>query len=114
QMNAYRDQYAQLFGNDNGVKVLAISADPDTMTAGWAKEANYPVTFVSDTGRVLGPLYNTLPPPRAGSTARPLYSRVLFVGGRGGKLAHVMRPFRELVEDSYDQLQDGVGAERKQ
>ncbi len=35
-MDAYRDQYAQLFGTGNNVKVLAISADADTAQASWA------------------------------------------------------------------------------
>jgi peroxiredoxin len=113
-MNAYRDQYAQVFNNGKGVTILAISADPDTTQAGWAKEAGYPVTFISDTARALGPLYNTLPAPRAGSTARPLYSRVLFIVGKDGKIAHVMRPFRELVQDSYDELEKAVATAMKQ
>ncbi len=105
-MNAYRDQYAQTFGTTGGVTVLAISADPDTTQASWAKEAGYPVTFVSDTGRTLGPLYNTLPAPRGNN--RPFYSRVLFVVGKDGRISHVMRPFRELVQDSYDELAEAV------
>jgi peroxiredoxin len=106
-MNAYRDQYAQLFGNSGKVKVLAISIDVDTFTATWAKEANYPVTFVSDSGKAVGPLYNVLP------AGRNNFSRVLFVVGKDGKIAHVMRPFRELVQDSYDQLSDAVQAALK-
>jgi peroxiredoxin len=107
-MNSYRDQYEQLFGKDNSVKVLAISIDVDTFTANWAKEANYPVTFVSDSGRTLGPLYSTLGPQRG--TNPPFFQRVLFVVGKDGKIAHIMRPFRELVQDSYDQLADAVAA----
>src|SRR6185369_7164293 len=109
-MNAYRDQYAQVFGTDKGVTVLAISADPDTTQAAWAKEAGYPVTFVSDTGRTLT-AYNVLPPPRG--TARPFFQRVLFVIGKDGKIAHVMRPFRELVQDSYDELGKAVADAKK-
>jgi peroxiredoxin len=97
-MNAYRDQYAQLFNNGSGVTVLAISTDADTTTANWAQSAGYPVTFVSDTGKVAGPLYNVLP------AGRSAYQRVVFVIGRDGKVAHVMRPFRELVQDAYDEL----------
>ena len=105
-MNAYRDQYAQLFGSDNNVKVLAISADADTTTATWAKEANYPVTFVSDTGLVAGNAYAVVP------QGRRSFSRVLFVVGKDGKIAHVMRPFRELDQDSYDELGVAVKAAR--
>ena len=105
-MNAYRDQYAQVFGTTKGVTVLATSVDADTTHASWAKEAGYPVTFVSDTGKTLGPLYNVLP------AGRSAFSRVLFVIGKDGKIAHVMRPFRELVQDSYDELGKAVAAER--
>ena len=97
-MNAYRDQYAQTFNSGKGVKVLAISADPDTTTANWARESGYPVTFVSDTALEAGRAYNVLP------AGRRAFSRVLFIVGKDGKVAHVMRPFRELVQDSYDEL----------
>lgn len=109
-MNAYRDQYAQIFGNGGGVTILAISADPDTTQANWAREAGYPVTFVSDTGRTLGQLYNTL--PSASGAGRPVYQRVVFVVGRDGRIAHVMRPFRELVQDAYDELAEAVAKAR--
>jgi peroxiredoxin len=107
-MNAYRDQYAQIFNGGKGVTVFGISVDVDTAHAGWAKEAGYPVTFVSDTAKVLGPAYNVLP------TGRASYSRVLFVVGKDGRIAHVMRPFREMVQDSYDELGKAVAAAMKQ
>ena len=106
-MNAYRDQYAQVFGGGKGVTVLAISVDVDTAHASWAKEAGYPVTFVSDTAKTLGPAYSVMPAGRAS------YQRVLFVVGKDGKIAHVMRPFRELVQDSYEELGKAVAAEVK-
>lgn len=101
-MNAYRDQYAQTFNGGKGVTVLAISVDPDTVQADWAREAGYPVTFVSDTGKVAGKAYNVLP------AGRSAFQRVAFVVGKDGRVAHVMRPFRELVQDSYDELADAV------
>ena len=107
-MNAYRDQYAQVFGSGKGVTVFAISADPDTAQASWAREAGYPVTFVSDIVRDAGRAYNVLP------AGRQLFSRVLFVVGKDGKIAHVMRPFRELVQDSYDELSTAIAAAAKQ
>lgn len=106
-MNAYRDQYAQIFNGGKGVTVLATSVDADTAHAAWAQSADYPVTFVSDTGKTLGPLYSVLP------AGRPFYSRVLFVIGKDGRIAHVMRPFRELVQDSYDELGTVVARELK-
>ena len=106
-MNAYRDQYAQVFNGGKGVTVLSISVDVDTTHANWAKDSGYPVTFVSDTAKTLGSVYSVQP---AGRTA---YSRVLFVVGKDGRLAHVMRPFRELVQDSYDELGKAVATAMK-
>src|SRR5690349_139025 len=56
-MDAYRDQYAKLFNNGKGVQVFGISFDPDTALASWAKDANYPVTFLSDPGAEVGKKY---------------------------------------------------------
>ena len=107
-MNAYRDQYAQIFGGGKGVTVLGISVDVDTAHASWAKEASYPVTFVSDTAKTLGQAYAVQP------AGRQSFQRVLFVVGKDGRIAHVMRPFRELVQDSYDELGKVVAAALKQ
>jgi peroxiredoxin len=107
-MNAYRDQYAQTFNGGKGVTVLAISVDADTAHAAWAREAGYPVTFVSDTAKSLGAPYAVLP------AGRGFYARVVFVVGKDGRIAKVMRPFRELVQDSYEELAAAVSAAAKQ
>jgi peroxiredoxin len=107
-MNAYRDQYAQVFNGGKGVTALSISVDADTTQANWAKDAGYPVTFVSDSAKTLGSPYNVLPAGRA------FYSRVVFVVGKDGRIAKVMRPFRELVQDSYEELAAAVAAALKQ
>src|SRR6266498_3336130 len=56
-MNAYRDQYAQLFRNGRNVVLIAISADQDTAQASWARDAEFPYLFASDTGSVVGKQY---------------------------------------------------------
>ena len=101
-MEAYRDQYAKLFNNGNKVTVLAMSVD-DTTLANWAREKNFPVTFVSDPDRKAGEAYDVNYP-----FPLKMEKRVLFVIGPDGKVAHVMRPFRELVEDSYTELAAAV------
>src|ERR1043166_628104 len=88
-MDAYRDQYAKLFGD---ASVLAISVDPDTMQAAWAKEKGYPVTFLSDTGAVVGRKYGAF---REFPGRKVVDNRTLFIIGKDGKIAHVMAPFRE-------------------
>lgn len=103
QMNAYRDKWDDLFKGGKGVTVLATSTDADTMQANWATEAKYPVTFVSDTAKSLAVPYAV-----ARSATSSAYQRVLYVIGKDGKIAHVMRPFRELVEDSYTELAKAV------
>jgi len=46
-MNAYRDQYAQLFKNGRNIVLIAISADVDTALASWARDAEYPYLFAA-------------------------------------------------------------------
>ena len=95
-MNAYRDQYAQIF--KPGVVLLAISADPDTMLAAWAREADYPFLFASDTGARVGKMYGAL-------ASRPnLTNRNLFVVGPDGTIAYRATPFREIDPTAYTEL----------
>ena len=49
-MNAYRDQYAQLFKDGRNIVLIGISADPDTALYTWARDAEFPFLFASDTG----------------------------------------------------------------
>jgi peroxiredoxin len=101
-MDAYRDQYAKLFGD---ASVLAISVDPDTMQAAWAKEKGYPVTFLSDSGSVVGRKYGAF---REFANGRVVDNRTLFIIGKDGKIAHVMAPFRETDAAAYTELGDMV------
>ena len=105
-MEAYRDQYATLFNGGNGVTVLAISTDADTTLQNWAQEKSFPVTFVSDTAGTAGAAYNVL--RTNATTGRKSFGRVAFVVGKDGKIAHVMRPFRELSADAYAELGEAV------
>lgn len=102
QMQTYRDQYATLFNGGSGVTVLAVSADPVDTIAAWAKDENFPMTFVSDREATVGQLYDVKYP------AMNLLRRVLFVVGPDGRITHVMRPFAELSQDSYVELGDAV------
>jgi peroxiredoxin len=103
-MDAYRDQYATLFNDGKGVQVFGISIDADTALASWAKDANYPVTFLSDPGAEVGKLYG------AATKFRDIVldSRTLFVIGPDGKVAHVMAPFRETDPTAYTELSAAV------
>src|SRR5712664_4246784 len=98
QMNAYRDQYAQVFKNGRNVVLLAISADVDTALASWARDADYPVLFGSDTGSAVGKAYG------AYNAQYKLDNRNLFVVGPDGRIAYRATPFREIDPTSYTEL----------
>ena len=97
-MNAYRDQYAQIFRNGRNVVLIAISSDPDTTQASWARDSEFPFLFASDTGAVVGRLYGALA-SRPGQT-----NRNLFVVGPDGRIAYRAVPFREVDPTSYTDL----------
>ena len=103
-MDAYRDQYAQIFNGGQGVTLLAISADADTTLASWARDKDYPFTFLSDVGAKVGQQYGAFV-----STPRGvLDNRSLFILDREGKIAHVMAPFREVDATAYEELEKAV------
>ena len=104
-MDAYRDQYAKIFGSPDKVRLLAISVDPDTMLAAWAKEKSYtPWTFLSDTGAVVGKAYGAT---RAFQN-RVLDNRTLYVVDKKGIISHVMAPFRETDPTAYTDLEAAI------
>jgi peroxiredoxin len=109
-MEAYRDQYAKLFNGGNGVAVIGISADDDTVQANWAREKRFPVYFASDPDRLAGNAYDVNYP---GYPLTNMRRRVVFVIGPDGKVAHIMRPFRELADTSYVELGDAVARAAK-
>jgi thioredoxin-dependent peroxiredoxin len=97
-MNAYRDQYAQLFRNGKNVILIAISADPDTMQAAWARESQFPFLFASDSNLAVARQYGALA-SRAGLT-----NRNLFIVGPDGRIAFRAVPFREVDPAAYTEL----------
>ena len=101
-MDAYRDQYATLFNDGKDVTLVAISTDPDTTLASWARDAEYPFTFLSDVGGTVGKLYGAFNPKYG------LDNRTLFVIAPDGKISYVASPFREVDPTSYTELQAAV------
>ena len=97
-MNAYRDQYAQVFKNGRHVVLIAISADPDTALASWARDADYPFVFASDSNSAVGKAYGAF------NAQYKLDNRNLFVVGPDGKIAYRATPFREIDPTSYTEL----------
>jgi peroxiredoxin len=96
-MNAYRDQYATLFHGGQDVVLLAISTDPPETLAAWAKEADYPFTFLSDPGGAVGKAYGA-------HSMTGLDNRNLFVVAPGGRVGYRAVPFRETDPTAYTAL----------
>jgi peroxiredoxin len=101
-MDAYRDQYAKIFNNGEGVRLLAISTDADSALHSWARDKNYPFTFLSDLSGDVGRLYGASVP------GRNIDNRSLFIVDRAGKIAEVMAPFREVDASAYRELEAAV------
>lgn len=90
---------------------LSISSDGVDELASWAKDANFPVLFASDTAGDVAEKYAT-----TGSGIGPLkkfYKRVVFVVGPDGRVVHVFRPFSALSQDQYAQLDSVIDAVSK-
>jgi peroxiredoxin len=98
-MNAYRDQYAQLFHGGRGVTLLAISVDADTVLRNWATERGYPFRFVSDTSGAVGTAYGSHLDRFGGVDVRNV-----FVIAPDGRVAEAMVPFREVDPAAYRRL----------
>lgn len=97
-MEAYRDQYATLFNNGRRVTVIGISVDPDTALASWARDADFPMLFLSDAGGNVGKLW------QAHDAKNNLDDRSLYVVGPDGRIAYVTRPFRQMQPAAYTEL----------
>jgi peroxiredoxin len=103
-MDAYRDQYAQLFHGGKDVVLLAISTDSVGELASWAHDAKYPFRFASDSGGVVGRSYGAF------SEKYQVDNRTLFVIAPDGKIAYRAAPFREIDPTAYTELAAGIAA----
>jgi peroxiredoxin len=101
-MNAYRDQYATVFNGGHRVVLLAVSVDSAETLASWARDADYPFTFLSDPQGVLGRLYGAYVAQRGQD------NRSLFVVGPDGKIQHRQTPFREIDPTAYSELEAAI------
>jgi peroxiredoxin Q/BCP len=104
QMKAYRDRFDELFGKD--AELIAISTDTPEALAAWAKDEAFPFRFGSDVGAAVGKAFGVA------NSAGTMDSRVLFVIGKDGKIAKVMRPFREIDPTAYDELKAAIQSAR--
>jgi peroxiredoxin Q/BCP len=105
-MHAYRDQYAQLFHGGRNVVLIAISTDPDTALASWARDDEFPFLMASDSGAAVGRQYGAVP-------NRPnMTNRNLFVVGPDGRIAYRAVPFREVDPTAYTELAEAIAKVR--
>lgn len=106
QMESYRDQYQTLFNGGRDVVVMGISADPDSALVNWAREADFPVLFVSDVEGKVGSLYG------AWNAERKYDTRALFIVAPDGKITYTVPNFNVLSADAYTELAAEVSKAR--
>lgn len=106
QMESYRDQYQKLFNGGRDVVVMGISADPDSALVNWAREADFPVLFVSDVEGKIGSLYG------AWNAERKYDTRALFIVAPDGKITYTVPNFNVLSADAYAELAAEVSKAR--
>lgn len=104
QMESYRDRYATLFAGGKGIVVVSISTDADTTQQSWARDANFPMVFVSDSAGAIGKAYGVIDEKAHYDT------RVAFVLSPDGKIAYRALPFKELTEGAYSELGSAVAS----
>ena len=105
-MNAYRDQYAQVFNNGENVVLIGISTDPAEELASWAHDESYPFLFGSDEGAKVGKLYGAYIERDSG----PLDNRTAYVIDPEGKITYVAAPFRQVDPTAYEELGEAIDA----
>ncbi|MFI5242727.1 MAG: peroxiredoxin family protein [Gemmatimonadales bacterium] len=104
QMEAYRDRYEKLFAGGKGIVVVSISADADTTQQSWARDANFPMVFVSDSSGEIGRTYGVF------MSKYHMDNRVAFVLSPDGKITYRAMPFKELTEGAYGELASAVAS----
>ena len=96
-----KDQFAK-----RNVKCSTVSVDPGDAHNGWVRDINetqgvtmnFPI--IADPTKTVAGLYDMIH-PNEDSTATV---RSVFVIGPDGRIAHIMRPFRELSAEAYTEL----------
>lgn len=100
EMEKFRDEFSTIFGS--GVTLLPISEDSVGSHVGWARDAHFPFTLVSDNGGAIARDYGSMMP------TRPYASRTVFVIGKDGKIAYRNMKFGALDQHAYDDLAAAV------
>lgn len=97
-MRAYRDQYAEIFGERDDVVLLAISRDTPAELLSWAQDEGFGFRMLSDEDGAVGRAYGAV------TSSDMLNNRNLFIVDGDGRIAHRMTPFREVDPTAYTDL----------
>ena len=104
-MEAYRDQYASIFRGGRGVSIFAVSNDPAEALASWAKDADFPVLFGSDSDGSAAAAFGV----GARDNGMP-QSRAVVVVDPEGRVSWATSVFREIDPTAYEELAAAVAA----
>ena len=103
-MEAYRDQYAQLFRGGRDIVLLAVSTDSPDEQQSWAQDADFPFLFASDPAGEIGKRYGAFRSTGSGT----IDNRTVFVIDPEGVIRWVAAPFREIDPVAYEELADAI------
>jgi peroxiredoxin len=101
-MRAYRDQYAEIFGDRGDVVLLAISRDDTEELRSWAEDEGFEFRMLSDVDGTVGDAYGAV------TDSGTLNNRSLFIIGPDGRIVYRMVPFREIDPTAYTDLAAAV------
>ncbi len=104
-MEAYRDQYAELFRGGRDIVLIAIATDEAQAQYEWARDAEFPFLFASDPGAEVGQLYGAFRARRDGGF---IDNRTVFIVGPEGDIQWVAAPFREVDPTAYEELGEAL------
>ena len=97
QMEAYRDQYSNVFMGGKKVALIGVSTDADTSLISWAKDAKFPFRFAADVDRAVGVAFGA-------NNGTGFHKRHLYVIDPKGKIAFINTPFAQMAADAYTNL----------
>jgi peroxiredoxin len=98
-MQAYRDQYAQLFHNGQNVVLLGISADQPEELHSWASDADFQFLFGSDPSSQGYAAFGGDPRDNG-----MVGSRAVIVVDGEGRIAGVIPRFLQMDPTAYEEL----------
>ena len=106
-MEAYRDQYAELFRGGRDVVLIAVATDSPKTQYEWARDADFPFLFASDPGSSVGKMYGAF---RSLPLGWVVDNRSLFIVDPQGVIRWVAAPFREIDPAAYQELGAAIDA----